>query len=82
MEIDWKVVSEHLKCPICGEKAHISPGTDGHEGSHTHAFTLTREHAAALTQQFGKPSYEALERRVAELEKLLVLDGQVSLRKA
>ena len=75
MTIDWDTVSRHLKCPKCGEQAHIRPGTDGTEGFHEHYFTIAREHAAALTRQFGKPSYEALEKRVAELEAQLSREG-------
>lgn len=75
MNIDWDAVSKNLKCPQCGDPAHIRPGTDGTEGFHEHYFTITREHAMALTQQFSKPSYEALEKRVAELEARLSREG-------
>lgn len=74
--IDWTVVSQHLTCPQCGEKAHISPGTDGLEGYHTHFFPISREHAAELTRKFGKPTYEQLTQRVAELEAQLAKIGQ------
>lgn len=67
--IDWKVVSQHLVCPQCGEKAHIDPETDGFEASHTHRFHVTREHAMELTRKFGKPSYEELEAEVKRLKE-------------
>ena len=28
-KIDWKLVSERLRCPICGDRASIDPETDG-----------------------------------------------------
>lgn len=75
MSIDWKAVSDNLYCPDCGDKAHIVPGTDGNEAAHTHTFRLTREYAEELSRKYGKPSYEDLEKRVAELEARLSREG-------
>lgn len=67
--IDWKVVNQHLKCPECGEKATIDPGTDGFEASHEHRFRVSREHAMTLTRLYGKPTYEELEAEVKRLKE-------------
>jgi len=49
MTIDWKIVEQHLYCPICGDKAHISPESDGRQGEHRHYFSLSREKAQEIS---------------------------------
>ena len=66
-EIDWKVVSDKLRCPICGDKAFIEPASDGTQASHTHQFELTRQHARELCQ----PTQEEIEAEIASLETRL-----------
>jgi len=56
LPIDWKLVSERLRCPICGDKAHITSESDGTEGRHVHYFKISREHARELSR--SKPSPE------------------------
>ena len=65
--IDWARVSEKLVCPICGEKAYIVEGTDGTQGSHTHTFDITREHARCLS--LGDP--DEIKAKIASLQKEL-----------
>lgn len=80
MKIDWAVVSAHLTCPECGEKAYITPESDGYEAAcRPHHFRLTREQAEDLTRQFGKPTYEDLEKRIAALEAQLTKEGWSSV---
>lgn len=52
--IDWKRVGDNLRCPKCGDKAHISAGTDGTEGQHTHHFKISR----AWAEELSKPTPE------------------------
>lgn len=63
-EIDWKRVNERLRCPTCGDVAHISPETDGTEGEHTHRFPVSR----ALAEQLSRPSDDEIANRIKELE--------------
>lgn len=70
--IDWTVVQQHLTCPVCGRPARITPGTDGFEAScEPHTFKVTRRDAIRLTREHGKPTYERLRQRIAELEEQL-----------
>lgn len=62
--IDWKRVSERLRCPICGDKAHIEPGSDGTAGFHTHCFEITR----TLAMQLSQPTDEEIDARIKELK--------------
>lgn len=74
-DIDWKVVSQNLVCPQCGEPAHIAAESDGTEGYHQHRFKISREDARALTRKFGKPTYEELEAENKELRAQLNHDS-------
>ena len=53
--IDWKIVGDNLKCPKCGDKAHIDPGSDGYEASHIHRFKVSRIEARRITEEFSTP---------------------------
>jgi hypothetical protein len=63
-DIDWSRVNDNLRCPACGDRAHISGGTNGTEAEHTHRFPVSRELARRLSQ----PSPEEVQRRIKELE--------------
>lgn len=67
-QIDWKRVNERLRCPQCGEKAHLVGGTDGTEASHTHSFKVTR--ADAL--QLSKLTADEIREQIAEHESTLL----------
>lgn len=54
-DIDWGIVSANLKCPICGERGHLEPGSDGTEAYHTHRWAVTREEAARITSENRSP---------------------------
>lgn len=63
-QVDWKQVEKRLRCPKCGDKAHIDSGTDGTQASHTHTFELSREEALRLS----RPTLEEAQIRITELE--------------
>lgn len=75
--IDWKRVDEKLRCPKCGDKAHISGGTDGTEAEHTHHFTVSREEAmrlSRLTVDEAKERITMLEAELRELKRIVLED--------
>ena len=49
--INWKRVSDKLVCPFCGDKAYLSPESDGTEGQHTHVFPVSRKMAEDLSNE-------------------------------
>lgn len=79
--IDWKRVNEHLRCPQCGDKAHIDPGSDGTQASHTHYFPVSRTMAHKLslpTALEAQIRIDELESELGKLQELLrtgALDG-------
>lgn len=75
MTIDWEIVNKNLFCPKCGEKAHITSGTDGTEGYHTHRFPISREYAQSLSDKFRKPTYEELEKENLKLRTIIVANN-------
>lgn len=69
--IDWARVNKNLRCPICGEKAHVSAGTDGTEGEHTHRFKISRE----MARELSKPGDDERAEMRAEALRLLAEAG-------
>lgn len=67
MTINWKNVEKNLFCPICGDKAHLEPETDGTGGFHTHYFEISR----ALAERLSRPSREDLETAIRLAEENL-----------
>ena len=65
--IDWKRVSQRLRCPFCGTPAYISPESDGTQGEHTHYFTISRDEAIKLSRL----SVEEMKRNIAKVENEL-----------
>lgn len=68
--IDWKRVDERLRCPICGDRAHIAAGTDGYEAEHTHRFSLSRAEALRLSQPDPAERLERIAQLEAEIRTL------------
>lgn len=68
--INWKRVNENLRCPICGDKAHISPETDGTQGEHTHRFPISQE----MAQRLSDENAPVIVRRLREAADMMVAD--------
>lgn len=71
--VDWERVNKNLRCPICGEKAHIRAETNGSQGYHTHNFEISHQMALELS----KPS-EDEKKELLEKAHKLVLEAGVS----
>lgn len=66
--INWERVNKNLRCPICGDKAHIEGETNGTKGVHTHRFDITREMAEELSKPDKKERQELKEKAITMLE--------------
>lgn len=67
--INWERVSQNLRCPICGDKAHIVVGSDGTEGTHSHHFPISREWALSLSAPTDEECKKMRQEAVALLKE-------------
>jgi hypothetical protein len=80
-QIDWDRVSKGLRCPTCGDKADIDPGTDGNGASHTHRFKVTREQAIKLSMPTDEEIMQALDQAKVFLARVKGIIGDENLRR-